>query len=717
MDETSLRFHSIKNRFVQLWYASRLWLIFAAGIIGTILSFSLSIHTQQGEVILSLNDVAPQDILAPYAFSDESEVLTEQARHRAATLVSPIYDPPDSNVSRQQINALQSALNFIDAVRADTHATHEQQLDDLAAIADIQINQETGEKLLNLADTRWQEIKLESISVLEQVMRREIRDTELKESKRAIPALVSISMTQDQASIVIHLVNGFVAPNAKFNQDATTSASDQAREAVIPVTQSFAQGETIITRGEVVTALHIEALEAYGLLKPQNQWLEIALFSLLVITLGITLILYVYRTNQKAILEPRFAFATSILFIITSLGLQVMIPNHIVLPYLFPAATLPMLLAVLIEPSMGILAAFIEGAIAGYLASRGLELCLYVMISGIIGALVIGKAERLSSFFWAGLAATISSAAIVIVFRFPDPATDLAGKATLLGTAIVSGLIAASLSLGLLILIGNTMRITTNLQLIELSRPDHPLLQLLLHNAPGSYQHSLQVANLAEQAARTIGANALLTRVGALYHDVGKTLHPQYFIENQVPGQNIHEQLDPATSASVIIRHVSDGLELAHKYRLPEQVQGFIAEHHGTMEATYQYRKALEAVHGDRNRVDIRAFSYPGPRPRSRETAILMLADSSEAKMRADKPQNEKAIDELVRSVIDDRQSKGQLSQTDLTLKDLDAIRQSFVNTFKSIYHPRIHYPEATAAKTEPAPPKQDQAELETDSK
>jgi membrane-associated HD superfamily phosphohydrolase len=341
MDETSLRFHSIKNRFVQLWYASRLWLIFAAGIIGTILSFSLSIHTQQGEVILSLNDVAPQDILAPYAFSDESEVLTEQARHRAATLVSPIYDPPDSNVSRQQINALQSALNFIDAVRADTHATHEQQLDDLAAIADIQINQETGEKLLNLADTRWQEIKLESISVLEQVMRREIRDTELKESKRAIPALVSISMTQDQASIVIHLVNGFVAANAKFNQDATTSASDQAREAVIPVTQSFAQGETIITRGEVVTALHIEALEAYGLLKPQNQWLEIALFSLLVITLGITLILYVYRTNQKAILEPRFAFATSILFIITSLGLQVMIPNHIVLPYLFPAATLP----------------------------------------------------------------------------------------------------------------------------------------------------------------------------------------------------------------------------------------------------------------------------------------------------------------------------------------------------------------------------------------
>jgi putative nucleotidyltransferase with HDIG domain len=302
----------------------------------------------------------------------------------------------------------------------------------------------------------------------------------------------------------------------------------------------------------------------------------------------------------------------------------------------------------------------------------------------------------------------VSAAIVVVIFRLPDPATDLLGKATLLGAAIISGLLSASLGFGLLLLISSFLGITTSVQLIELSRPDHPLLQTILHNAPGSYQHSLQVANLAEQAARAIGANPLLTRVGALYHDAGKALRPQFFIENQVPDQNVHEQLDPATSASVILAHVPDGMELARKYRLPASIQAFIQEHHGTMEVSYQFHAAIEAAGGDKSRIDIRDFTYPGPTPRSRETAVLMLADSVEAKARADSPPDREAIDKIVRWVIEDRLTKGQLRRTDLTLKDLDTIRSTFVKTLMNIYHPRLRYPEPSQEDTVPTPHKND---------
>jgi putative nucleotidyltransferase with HDIG domain len=225
------------------------------------------------------------------------------------------------------------------------------------------------------------------------------------------------------------------------------------------------------------------------------------------------------------------------------------------------------------------------------------------------------------------------------------------------------------------------------------------MLQLILRNAPGTYQHSLQVANLAEQAARSVGVNPLLTRVGALYHDVGKVLRPQFYIENQVPGQNVHEQLDPATSAGVIVEHIRAGLDLAQKYRLPERIRAFIPEHHGTLETSYQYRTALESAGGDTSKIDHKDFEYPGPKPQSKETALLMLADGIEAKARAEAPKNEVEIDQLVRWVIENRLAQGQLESVDLTFKDLDAIRKSFVSTLKGIYHPRIIYPEDEKAK------------------
>jgi hypothetical protein len=508
---------------------------------------------------------------------------------------------------------------------------------------------------------------------------------------------------------VSQLASAFVAPNSRYNAEATENAKAAAREAVQSVSKSYANGEMIVNRGDIVTPLDVEGLQTYGLLDAPNTARTVAIRALLVLILGGTWTLYAHRVHGSQIRNVRLATMLSLIFIFVAFVMQLMLPDHTVLPYIFPAATVPMLLTIIFSPGMGIVTSMVIGALAGFLTPRGLEVSLYMMVSASLACLVIGRAERLSAFFWSGLVVAISGAFIVAIFRFPDPATDLLGKLTLLGAAVLCGMLSASLAFGFLLLVGSLLGMTTSLQLIELSRPDHPLLQLILNKAPGTYQHSLQVANLAEQAARSIGANALLTRVGALYHDAGKALHPQYFIENQIPGQNVHDQLDPETSASVIIQHVSDGLDLARKYHLPQRVKDFIAEHHGTLGTSFQYNQALNAANGDSNLVDRKAFTYPGPRPRSRETAILMLADSVEAKARADVPTDEKELDKLVRWIIDDRLAQEQLSRTDLTLRDIDTIRRSFVSTLKNFYHPRLRYPESTQESQSSAPSAADQ--------
>lgn len=696
MEDLADRIPSVNRRISLAWHAAGLWTIFIGSLIGTTIALSLPTFQRESALMLEVNDVTQQDILAPHALSFTSKILTEQERQAAAEAVLPIFDPPDNNIARQQVGDLIATLDFIGAVRADIFATTEQQMADLAALSDIRLSREDAQMLLDLPEPRWEAVRRESIAVLEQVMRSEIRQDRLEEARRGIPTVVSISLPGSQVEIVELLVNAFVAPNTLYNEGATLAARQEAMQGVAPVIKSFAAGETIIGRGEVVRPMQLEALQAYGLLQTPDRWQQVAIHTLLVTVLASALGLYVFRAHPNEIRNIRIAGTVGGLFVLTTLALQAMIVNDNVIAYLFPAATLPMLMAILLGPGSGVMAAVVSGAFAGFLAphGQGVELGMYVTLSGTLGALMIGRAERLSAFVWSGLAADMAAVAIVVVFRLPDPGTDALAKASFLGAAIVTGLLSASLGFALLLLIGNLFGITTNLQLIELSRPDHPLLQFLLRNAPGTYQHSLQVANMAEQAAREIGANPLLTRVGALYHDVGKALRPQFFIENQLPNQNVHEQLDPATSASMILSHVRDGLELARKYRLPPSITAFVAQHHGTMETSFQYHAALDSVGGDPNRVDRRDFLYPGPRPRSKETALLMLADGVEAKARAEMPQDEGSIDELVRWVIDDRVTSGQLDQTDLTLKDLNYIRSSFVKTLKSIHHPRLRYPQ-----------------------
>ncbi|HET7376047.1 MAG TPA: HDIG domain-containing protein, partial [Anaerolineae bacterium] len=419
----------------------------------------------------------------------------------------------------------------------------------------------------------------------------------------------------------------FTTPNSIYSEQLTQQAKTTARDKVAAVTQEYKEGESIVSRGQIVTAAQLEALREFGLIKEPSPWQDYAGAGALVVMLAALVALYFSRRHLQFLYNARSIVVVGVLFILFIAGARIIIPGRTILPYAFPLAALGLLIATLFGVESGIVFSIIISFLAPYHLPNALDLIPYYLISSVTGVLVLGAARRVWTFFRAGMAVAGAGIAMLLAFRLPFTTMDPLAIMQLAGAAMFSGLAASSIALLLQYFLAQTLGLTTALQLIEISRPDFPLLQFFLRNAPGTYQHSLQVANLAEQAAELIGADALLTRVGALFHDVGKSMNPTFFIENQPQGEmNTHEDIDPAESAAAIISHVNDGVALAHKYRLPRRIDDFILEHHGTMLTRYQFTQAVEKAGGDKSKVDETKFHYPGPRPRSRETALLMLA-------------------------------------------------------------------------------------------
>lgn len=640
--------------------------------------------------------VAPYDIRAPSPLTYESDVLTERQRESAASLVSAVYSPPDINIARQQLEHLRATLVYINNVRQDKYSTTDQKLTDLAALADLQLKRDIALLILNISEPRWQSVFQESINVLEQVMRTNIREDQLDTAIQRIPTLISLTLAEDQAAIITFLVEGYIVPNSLYNETLTEAARQQARSQVAPVIRSFVTDQTIIQRGQVIDDSHFEVLQEYGLTQPTSRWQDFVSATFLSIANSAFFAYYLRRYPQQ-ITAPngsRRLLIISSLFAIFLLIARLTIPGHTVLPYIFPVTAYALIISALFGARIAIVSSWPLAILIAYNLPYSIDLATFYAFSSLFGILALQRAQRVMMFFTTGAIISISGAAIATAYRILDPSADWVGLATLAGAAIANGIASASLALVGHNILANFLGLPTGLQLTELSRPDHPLLQYILRNSPGTYQHSLMLANLVENAAERIGADAQLARVGALYHDAGKAINPYFFIENQ-PNSNInsHDDIDPVYSAQTIIRHVNDGVELARKFHLPHRIQDFILEHHGTLITRYQYARALQAAGGDASQVNKEAFRYPGPQPQSRETALLMLADGCEARMRAEHPKDEDELRELITDTVKDRREAGQLDDTSLTLKDLNTIIDSFTATLRGVYHPRILYP------------------------
>jgi cyclic-di-AMP phosphodiesterase PgpH len=645
-------------------------------------------------VSLRVGDVSPQDVVAPLSVNYVSKILTQQARDQAAAQVSPVYNPPDPLIARQQAEILQAALAYITNTRANPYSSLEEKLADLRQVSKVDLPAESATRILQLSDPEWEMLQQESQAVLERIMRQPIGPEQLQGTLNSIPNYVSLAFPENQVVLVTDLVRNLVVPNSLYNESATQSLREQAAANVTPVTRSFVTGQVVIPRGKVVGEDDLEAVFKLGL-TTESLNLRVAASMLLAVLLSTVLLsLFVNQFHREIAHRLRSVLLLSLILLTFLTVGRIMVPNHVVLAFLFPISAMGMLIACIFGRRLGILTAMLLCTIAGLMGSNSLEIALYGALSCLTAVLLLGKGEKPVRFFLAGVGAGVTGSMVVLIIRLSMPASDLIGILTLIAVSLVNGLLSGSLSLGLLFLVGNLFDITTNLQLLDLSRPDHPLLREILLQAPGTYQHSLQVANLAEHAGERIGANTLLLRVGALYHDVGKSAQPKFFVENQGPEGNPHDRLDPEASAKLIIQHTRDGLNLARKHRLPTRVKDLIVEHHGTLRTNFQYGLAVNAAGGNPKKVDEAKFRYPGPRPHSKEAAILMLADGVEAKFRAVGPSTSEEIESLVDDVVEDRLRQRQFDQTDLTLRDVETIREAFADALRGRVHIRLRYPE-----------------------
>jgi len=665
-------------------------------MISGILSFFFLIlpdSFSQSSFPMEIGDVASQDILAPYSLTFESKVLTEEARQEAADSVNSIYLPTDPSIGRRQVEQLRTVLYYITSVRQDDYATLEEKISDIKAIDNIELSDTIIQQIIQISDSRWEAIESEATDVLEMIMRNTLRETDIPAARRNIPSLIDFSFPEDQANIVVQLVDSFIVPNSLYSAEQTEATIAEARQSVDPIIRSFIAGETLVRRGQIIRDVEWEALQRYGLIQPTDRTKD--LIGAAILTTAMCSLIGIYFVKQEK--QEEFSIKAILLIALTFLlflgSARFFIIDRTILPYVFPLAAFGLTLSIIFNFRLAVIFTLVLGIMTAYGIPNGFDLTIFYILPSIFGMLILGKARRIAAFFISGIAIGVIGIAVIIGYRLTDSLTDWIGIATLSGAALINGVGAAGVTLLLQFIFSQFLGLTTALQLLDTSRPDHPLLQKMLRNAPGSYQHSLQVANLAEQAAEAIGADGLLVRVGSIFHDCGKSRNPQFFIENQIQEElNPHDEIDPVISAQTIINHVTDGVELAKKYHLPSRMIDFIREHHGTMYTHYQYTQAIKEA-GSADEVDKSLFTYPGPRPQSRETALLMLADGTEARARAEVPKNEEDLRSLIDMVFEFYGQNDQLEDTDLTLRDLQTVKESFFRTLKGSYHPRVKYP------------------------
>jgi putative nucleotidyltransferase with HDIG domain len=424
--------------------------------------------------------------------------------------------------------------------------------------------------------------------------------------------------------------------------------------------------------------------------------------------------MYVYTFQPALVGRDKPLLLLSLVVVVVLLAAKIVVPGRPLWIYVFPLPAAAMLLATLLDARLAIFTCGLLAVLVAYIGGGALEYAAMLTAACTVAAISVYRRERGHAFFVGGLLAALAQFATAAAFMLAGRGDDWS-LALMVGLeSLVSGLGSAMLAAGGTVLLGRLFGITTTWQLLELANPTHPLLRRLMSEAPGTYHHSLIVGNLAERSAELIGADALVARVAAYYHDIGKLRRPYFFVENQAEGVNPHDSLDPGESARIIAAHVTDGVEMAERYGLPPRIREMIPQHHGTRLVSFFYQRATEA--GD-SEARVEDFSYAGPKPRSKEAAIVMLADTVEAAARAARDHSPEAINALVEKLILQRVSEGQLDECELTLSDLQKIRDSFSTLLVGMYHPRIEYPDRAAGAAReslPRPSLQGSTQLRT---
>lgn len=548
-----------------------------------------------------------------------------------------------------------------------------------------------------LSDDDFNTLESDVIAIADELLTAKIaqggEDEAVSKLERELTARETYSA--ELVDLCSRVASSVMQANMLLDEATTETNRQKAIDSVEPIV--YLKGRNIVKSGEIITRAQIAMLDSLGMLAG-NHSIDVLMYvgvGLLVLLLLSTIVVYL-AIYERDMLKDAGRMALLAVIMLTTCGLSTLV--QALNPFLMPVAIGVMLtaallrtrLALVVNVVLAVLCGIISSGVSGSLSSS----MIIVMIAGVISgslcvAVIHGKTQRVFMLL-AGLLAcavnVLTTLALGLITEV-DTGKVLVWAAWSGGSGILSGV----LSIGIQPALEWIFNLVTPAKLMELSNPNHPLIRRMILEASGTYHHSIIVANLAEAAADAIGANGLLARVGAYYHDVGKLKRPLYFKENQI-GDNPHDRTDPLVSAAILTAHPTDGVLLAEKYRMPQPILDIIAQHHGDTPVMYFYGRCVEQ-NGAEN-VDIDDFRYPGPKPQTKEAAIVMLADTIEAAARTASDRSAEGLEKLIRKLIRGKMDDGQLNDAPITLKDVERATRAFVTVLGGVFHQRIEYPD-----------------------
>ncbi|NLJ65694.1 MAG: HDIG domain-containing protein [Clostridiales bacterium] len=680
---------------------------------------------------LKEGDIVQTPISAPW--DAEDTIATDKLRQAARDSVSPIYRF-DEHISESVLAEVEDVFNRIDEARIlveERFTAYKQELQ-AQMIYEDQNAETTGEESVSEeADTSVEDLRepspdeiltdqfigeirdnfpimlsrdeilaclnadIEELNQLQEhlltalsgLLELHIKQDNLLEAKNALrEEMMSLPISNELRILGTSIGVSTLRSNMILDEKATEEERDRAAENVEPV--MYKKGQYIVQAGQPISEQQYAMLQKLGMLKEEKLNIPVVLgIGIIVLLTEIVVILFLTAFEKRAITNPAHLLMVSlIIWMVLGLALS----TSQIHQYLIPTALGAMLLTILVGPLAAGIVNVALSLLFGVMFDNSLNIIIMTLTGGILGIYICNNAKQRNGLVWAGIATSIVNFASIFALEMMSSSGWFAALKTSLW-GIGGGLLSGIFLVGTLPIWENLFGIVTPIKLVELSNPNHPILKRMLMEAPGTYHHSIIVANLAENAAEAVGADGLLARVGAYYHDTGKIKRPFYFKENQIAMGNPHDNLNPSLSTHIIISHVKDGIELAKKYKLPKVIQDFIVQHHGTTSVAYFYHKAKEE--DEDGSVHIDDFRYPGPKPKKKETAIVMMADTVEAAVRSISDPNPEKVETLIHRLVRSKLEDGQLDDCHLTLKDLNTISNAFTGVMTGFFHERVEYP------------------------
>lgn len=638
---------------------------------------------------LQEGDISREDIVAQRETVDEQ--ASEEKLKEALSKVDKQYTlkAEVKIAAENNINTLFEKLISLSATELD----EKEKIVELRKIEGITLEESACKFLLSIPKDTLVKLKSEALEIIDSVYVKNIEDEDsesLSDARSlATEKVKALNLNSNISNVLNNIILEQIKPNFYYDKEKTEEKIKEVQKNTEKVV--IKKNQIIVQKGEPVTSRQIEILTELGLIGDSAGEGVILLYIVLAILLSSVMgiqFFYIYKNYRSVYLDFKKLVLINLINVFSLILVRCV---SFASPFMIPLALAPLLMTMLINYKISLFVNSMNVIIVAALTGFNSQVIIIAIVNALVGATILRKMQQRNDILYSTLYIAVLSGVITfatgVILSSNLKDIFLNSAFSIIGTVF-----AGVLATGLLPFLESTFNIVTTLKLLELSNPNSPLLKKLLMEAPGTYHHSMLVANLAELAAEEVKANPVIARIGAYYHDVGKTTRPYFFKENQISKENPHDKITANLSTLIIISHVKEGLELAKEYNIPEVIQDIIAQHHGTTLVKYFY---YTVKNNSENPDEVREedFRYPGPIPSTKEAGIIMLADSVEAAVRSINEPTKGKIEEMVNNIIKDKLHSGQLNDCDLTLKDLETIRKCFLKTLNGIYHQRIEYP------------------------